>query len=175
MSSLNANTITGSLAANRTTITIKAGGTSSNTNTTPVASPSTMDGTSSNNFDQMARSSVATGIGLNLLIAASGVPDPRSYIKGIHINVPNEFSHKITFDGLNQKLYDVELSTTGLIVSRDGRYYLPNGTLVGRLSAVSGAYGASDKAAINGRNASGYYYYRLGRNSITKGLNRPTT
>lgn len=49
MSSLNANTITGSLAANRTTITIKAGGTSSNTNTTPVASPSTMDGTSSNN------------------------------------------------------------------------------------------------------------------------------
>lgn len=174
MSSINTTTINGALAANRATFTIKAGGSSSSVNVTPVARPITMDGTSANNFEQMASSANATGVGLNFAIGSTiGTVD--SFTKDIDIRVANEYVHKISFDGLHQKLSDVEVNTTGLIQSRVGKYYNGAGTLVTIPSSLTVTYGASDRAASNGRQASGLYYYRNGKTSVTKGIAKPTT
>lgn len=173
MSSINATAVTGSLSLNRFTFTIKAGGSSSSANTTPVASPSTMDGTSSNNFQQMAGSANASGIGLTFVTGSTlGAVD--SFTKDIDIRVANEYQHKIGFDGLHQKLSDVEVNTTGLLQSRVGKYYTAGGALV-TPSGITQTYGSSDRAATNGRQASGLYYFRNGKTSVTKGISRPTT
>jgi len=172
------NSINSALARNRTTTTVKAGGTSTATNNLPIAGLPAFDGNSSNNLNSMLTNAYATGLGLGQVSGVAGLQEVRNFGKLVNVRLGDENASRVYGDGINQKLFDYGINTTGLIQSRTGKYYNASGVQV-TPAVSSGLYvvntnRGNDRAAMPGRQASGYIYYKSGANFITKGLPTPT-